>query len=164
MDDVLKHDPGSACVVSWAAAKSVEPCTVAQRRVHAYPVSSVPLLTVTAVRRPLMDSPVAAAGWAPANMAAAEGKALTGERVALVRLFRRRRRLVEPPGRPHGRCRHRSGQRGRGRAATLCAFVVGDGRDLVALLADYGNVAAVATYRQSGFDLKPLAAAHQVTR
>ncbi|MFJ5534711.1 hypothetical protein [Streptomyces sp. NPDC093261] len=28
-------------------------------------------------------------GWMPANMAAAEGKALTGERVALVCLFRR---------------------------------------------------------------------------
>jgi predicted GNAT family acetyltransferase len=60
----------------------------------------------------------------------------------------------------------RSDQRGRGRAATLCAFVTGEllaGRDRVALLADYWNVAAVATYRKLGFCLKPLAAAHQVT-
>lgn len=61
----------------------------------------------------------------------------------------------------------RADQRGRGRAATLCAFVTGEllnGRDRVALLADYANVAAVATYRKLGFALKPLAAAHQVTR
>ncbi|MCO8276612.1 GNAT family N-acetyltransferase [Actinoplanes sp. TRM 88003] len=60
----------------------------------------------------------------------------------------------------------RSDQRGRGRAATLCAFVTGElltGRDRVALFADYWNVAAVATYRKLGFALKPLAAAHQVT-
>nr|WP_308129191.1 GNAT family N-acetyltransferase [Actinoplanes polyasparticus] len=60
----------------------------------------------------------------------------------------------------------RSDQRGRGRAATLCAFVTGElltGRYRVALLADYWNVAAVATYRKLGFALKPLAAAHHVT-
>ncbi|MCY1142361.1 GNAT family N-acetyltransferase [Actinoplanes sp. Pm04-4] len=60
----------------------------------------------------------------------------------------------------------RADQRGRGRAATLCAFLVGElltGRERVALLADYWNAAAVATYRKLGFDLKPLAAAHQVT-
>jgi hypothetical protein len=33
---------------------------------------------------------VEAAGWTLANMAAAEGKALTGERIALICLFRRR--------------------------------------------------------------------------
>ncbi len=61
----------------------------------------------------------------------------------------------------------RSDQRGRGRAATLCAFVTSElliGRDRVALLADHWNVAAVATYRKLGFRSKPLAAAHQVTR
>ncbi|WP_250007769.1 GNAT family N-acetyltransferase [Actinoplanes sp. M2I2] len=61
----------------------------------------------------------------------------------------------------------RADQRGRGRAATLCAFVTGEllpGRDRVALLADHWNVAAVATYRKLGFGLRPLAAAHPVTR
>jgi predicted GNAT family acetyltransferase len=60
----------------------------------------------------------------------------------------------------------RSDQRGRGRAAKLCAFVTGEllaGRDRVALLADYWNVAAVATYRKLAFCLKPQAASHQVT-
>ncbi|GAB2615049.1 hypothetical protein Aab01nite_27260 [Paractinoplanes abujensis] len=60
----------------------------------------------------------------------------------------------------------RPGHRGRGRAATLCSFVVREllrGRERVALFADYDNVAAVATYRKLGFALGPLAAAHQVS-
>ncbi|MGK5677731.1 GNAT family N-acetyltransferase [Actinoplanes sp. URMC 104] len=60
----------------------------------------------------------------------------------------------------------RPDQRGRGRAATLCAFVTSEllaGRPRVALLVDYWNVAAVAVYRRLGFALRPVAAAHQVT-
>jgi len=56
--------------------------------------------------------------------------------------------------------------RGRGLATALCAFVTNEllaGRSRVALLADYGNVAAVTTYRKLGFDLRPLAAAHRQT-
>lgn len=61
----------------------------------------------------------------------------------------------------------RTDRRGRGLAATICAFVTSEllvGRDRVALLVDHWNVAAVSTYRKLGFDLTPLAAAHQVTR
>ncbi|MEU4558269.1 GNAT family N-acetyltransferase [Actinoplanes sp. NPDC023936] len=57
--------------------------------------------------------------------------------------------------------------RGRGLAAALCGFVAGDllaGRERVALLADYDNVAAVATYRKLGFLTRPVAAARQAAR
>jgi ribosomal protein S18 acetylase RimI-like enzyme len=52
--------------------------------------------------------------------------------------------------------------RGRGLAASVCSFVTNEllatgGR--VALLADYWNAAAVATYRRLGFALRPLGAA-----
>jgi ribosomal protein S18 acetylase RimI-like enzyme len=58
----------------------------------------------------------------------------------------------------------RRSARGRGLAARLCRFATNElltGRTRVALFADYWNVAAVATYRKLGFDLRPLAAAHQ---
>ncbi|MBB2943047.1 ribosomal protein S18 acetylase RimI-like enzyme [Actinoplanes lutulentus] len=54
--------------------------------------------------------------------------------------------------------------RGRGLAAALCAFAADEllaGRDRVALLADYDNTAAVATYRKLGFVTRPVAAARQ---
>ncbi|WP_230859992.1 GNAT family N-acetyltransferase [Actinoplanes aureus] len=54
--------------------------------------------------------------------------------------------------------------RGRGLAAELCGFVADDqlvGRERVALLADYWNTAAIATYRKLGFTLRPVAAARQ---
>ncbi|MFF0377922.1 GNAT family N-acetyltransferase [Actinoplanes missouriensis] len=57
--------------------------------------------------------------------------------------------------------------RGRGLAAALCGFVTDDlldGRERVALLADYDNVAAVATYRKLGFATLPVAAARQALR
>ncbi|GAA2874817.1 hypothetical protein Acy02nite_36740 [Actinoplanes cyaneus] len=57
--------------------------------------------------------------------------------------------------------------RGRGLAATLCTFAADEllaGRERVALLADYSNVAAVATYRKLGFDLRRVAAARQISR
>ncbi|MEU8242830.1 GNAT family N-acetyltransferase [Actinoplanes missouriensis] len=57
--------------------------------------------------------------------------------------------------------------RGRGLAAALCGFVTDDlldGRERVALLADYDNVAAVATYRKLGFLTRPVAAARQALR
>ncbi|WP_433826109.1 GNAT family N-acetyltransferase [Actinoplanes sp. CA-015351] len=55
--------------------------------------------------------------------------------------------------------------RGRGLGAELCAFAADEllaGRDRVALLADYDNTAAVATYRKLGFVTRPVAAARQV--
>ncbi|BCY13612.1 GNAT family N-acetyltransferase [Actinoplanes sp. L3-i22] len=54
--------------------------------------------------------------------------------------------------------------RGRGLAATLCAFAADEllaGRERVALLADYSNTAAVATYRKLGFAIRRVAAARQ---
>lgn len=54
--------------------------------------------------------------------------------------------------------------RGRGLAARLCAFVTDEqlvGRERVALLADYWNTAAIATYRRLGFTTRPVAAARQ---
>jgi len=54
--------------------------------------------------------------------------------------------------------------RGRGLAASVCAFVTNEllaGRERVALIADYSNTAAIATYRRLGFTLQPLGAAHQ---
>jgi GNAT superfamily N-acetyltransferase len=54
--------------------------------------------------------------------------------------------------------------RGRGLAASVCAFVTNEllaGRRRVALFADYWNTAAIATYRKLGFALRPLAVAHQ---
>ena len=52
---------------------------------------------------------------------------------------------------------------GGGRRRCALSGELPAGRDRVALLADYWNVAAVATYRKSGFCLQPLAAAHRVT-
>jgi GNAT superfamily N-acetyltransferase len=57
--------------------------------------------------------------------------------------------------------------RGRGLAASVCAFVTNDllaGRQRVALVADYWNSAALATYRRLGFTLRPLAAARRRRR
>jgi RimJ/RimL family protein N-acetyltransferase len=57
--------------------------------------------------------------------------------------------------------------RGRGLAASVCAFVTNElfaGRQRVALIADYWNSAAIATYRRLGFTLRPLGAAHQRRR
>lgn len=57
--------------------------------------------------------------------------------------------------------------RGRGLAASVCAFVTNEllaGRQRVALVADYWNSAAIATYRRLGFTLRPLGAAHQRRR
>jgi GNAT superfamily N-acetyltransferase len=54
--------------------------------------------------------------------------------------------------------------RGRGLAAWLCGFATDEqlaGRERVALLADYWNTAAIATYRRLGFTLRPVAAARQ---
>ncbi|BCJ41455.1 hypothetical protein GCM10010168_55460 [Actinoplanes ianthinogenes] len=54
--------------------------------------------------------------------------------------------------------------RGRGLAAALCRFAADEmliGRERVALLADYVNVAAVATYRKLGFEIRRVAAARQ---
>jgi ribosomal protein S18 acetylase RimI-like enzyme len=54
--------------------------------------------------------------------------------------------------------------RGRGLAATLCTFAADEllaGRERVALLADYSNTAAVATYRKLGFRIRRVAAARQ---
>jgi predicted GNAT family acetyltransferase len=54
--------------------------------------------------------------------------------------------------------------RGRGLAASVCAFVTNEllaGRQRVALVADYWNSAAIATYRRLGFTLRPLGAARQ---
>jgi ribosomal protein S18 acetylase RimI-like enzyme len=55
--------------------------------------------------------------------------------------------------------------RGRGLAADLCGFATDDllagGRERVALLADYVNVAAVATYRKLGFSTRRVAAARR---
>lgn len=54
--------------------------------------------------------------------------------------------------------------RGRGLAAALCGFATDEllvGRERVALLADYVNVAAIRTYRKLGFDLCRVAAARQ---
>lgn len=58
----------------------------------------------------------------------------------------------------------RSDARGRGLAARLCGFVADEqlaGRERVALLADYWNTAAIATYRKLGFTIRPVAAARQ---
>jgi predicted GNAT family acetyltransferase len=58
----------------------------------------------------------------------------------------------------------RAEARGRGVASSVCSFVTNEqlagsaGR--VALLADYWNEAAVATYRRLGFSVRPLGAAH----
>jgi ribosomal protein S18 acetylase RimI-like enzyme len=58
----------------------------------------------------------------------------------------------------------RAEARGRGLASSVCSFVTNEqlagsaGR--VALLADYWNEAAVATYRRLGFSVRPLGAAH----
>ncbi|MEU4240503.1 GNAT family N-acetyltransferase [Actinoplanes sp. NPDC026619] len=52
--------------------------------------------------------------------------------------------------------------RGRGVAQAICAYVTNElaaGRNRVALLADYDNVAAISAYRKLGFDLRPVAAA-----
>ena len=59
----------------------------------------------------------------------------------------------------------RADARGRGLAASVCSFITNEllatsGR--VALLADYWNEAAVATYRRLGFTSRPLGAAHWV--
>ncbi|GIE07419.1 hypothetical protein Adu01nite_87690 [Paractinoplanes durhamensis] len=56
--------------------------------------------------------------------------------------------------------------RGRGLAQAVCAYVTNElicGRTRVALLADYGNAAAVTAFRKLGFDLRPLAAARAVS-
>ncbi len=55
--------------------------------------------------------------------------------------------------------------RGRGLAAALCAWAADEllaGRERVALLADYANVAAVATYHKLGFETRRVAAAKQL--
>ncbi|WP_436527975.1 GNAT family N-acetyltransferase [Actinoplanes sp. HUAS TT8] len=55
--------------------------------------------------------------------------------------------------------------RGRGLAARLCAFAADDllaGRERVALIVDYANVAAVATYTKLGLELRRVAAARQI--
>jgi ribosomal protein S18 acetylase RimI-like enzyme len=55
--------------------------------------------------------------------------------------------------------------RGRGLAAALCGFATNDllgDRERVALLADYDNTAAVATYRKLGFHTRRVAAARAV--
>lgn len=55
--------------------------------------------------------------------------------------------------------------RGRGLAAALCAFAADEllaGRERVALVADYSNVAAVNTYTKLGFGLRRVAAARQI--
>ncbi|MEU4688654.1 GNAT family N-acetyltransferase [Actinoplanes sp. NPDC023714] len=55
--------------------------------------------------------------------------------------------------------------RGRGLAAALCGFMTNEllnGRERVALLADYDNVAAVATYAKLGFQTRRVAAARAV--
>ncbi|BBH63493.1 hypothetical protein ACTI_01780 [Actinoplanes sp. OR16] len=55
--------------------------------------------------------------------------------------------------------------RGRGLAAALCGFVANElliGRERVALLADYDNVAAIATYARLGFQTRRVAAARAV--
>lgn len=54
--------------------------------------------------------------------------------------------------------------RGRGLAAALCAFATDEqlrDRDRVALLVDYWNVAAMATYQRLGFRTRRVAAARQ---
>ncbi|MFC7531188.1 GNAT family N-acetyltransferase [Actinoplanes sp. GCM10030250] len=54
--------------------------------------------------------------------------------------------------------------RGRGVAAALCAFAADEqltGRERVALIVDYWNEAAIATYRKLGFTTRPVAAARQ---
>ncbi|MEV6301804.1 GNAT family N-acetyltransferase [Actinoplanes sp. NPDC051861] len=54
--------------------------------------------------------------------------------------------------------------RGRGLGAELCAFATDEllgSRERVALIVDYWNVAAVATYRKLGFSTRPVAAARQ---
>jgi GNAT superfamily N-acetyltransferase len=54
--------------------------------------------------------------------------------------------------------------RGRGLGATLCGFVADEllaGRERVALIVDYWNTAAIATYRRLGFTTRPVAAARQ---
>ncbi|WP_229072394.1 GNAT family N-acetyltransferase [Actinoplanes sp. DH11] len=54
--------------------------------------------------------------------------------------------------------------RGQGLAAALCGFVTDEllaERERVALLADYDNTAAVATYRRLGFTTRRVAAARQ---
>ena len=61
----------------------------------------------------------------------------------------------------------RADARGRGLAASVCAFLTNEllvGRQRVALFADYWNSAAIATYRRLGFTLRPLSAAHQRRR
>ncbi|MEU4427327.1 GNAT family N-acetyltransferase [Actinoplanes sp. NPDC024001] len=58
----------------------------------------------------------------------------------------------------------RADARGRGLAARLCAFAADEqlvGRERVALLADYWNTAAIATYRKLGFAIRPVAAARR---
>ncbi|MFI1992681.1 GNAT family N-acetyltransferase [Actinoplanes sp. NPDC020271] len=55
--------------------------------------------------------------------------------------------------------------RGRGLAAGLCAWAADEllaGRERVALLADYDNVVAVATYHKLGFATRRVAAAKQL--
>ena len=54
--------------------------------------------------------------------------------------------------------------RGRGLGTTLCAFVADEllaGRERVALLVDYWNTAAMATYQRLGFTMRRVAAARQ---
>ncbi|GAA4589401.1 ribosomal protein S18 acetylase RimI-like enzyme [Actinoplanes octamycinicus] len=54
--------------------------------------------------------------------------------------------------------------RGRGLAADLCRFAADEllvGRERVALLADYSNVAALRTYQKLGFGMRRVAAARQ---
>ncbi|MEU4625551.1 GNAT family N-acetyltransferase [Actinoplanes sp. NPDC023801] len=58
----------------------------------------------------------------------------------------------------------RPSARGRGLGAAICAFVADDlltGRERVALLVDYWNTAALATYTRLGFGLRRVAAARR---
>ncbi|SDT79770.1 GNAT family N-acetyltransferase [Actinoplanes derwentensis] len=58
----------------------------------------------------------------------------------------------------------RPSARGRGLGAAICAFTANellDGRERVALLVDYGNTAAVATYTRLGFTMRRVAAARR---
>jgi ribosomal protein S18 acetylase RimI-like enzyme len=58
----------------------------------------------------------------------------------------------------------RPSARGRGLGAAICAFVADDllaGRERVALLVDYWNTAALATYSRLGFGIRRVAAARR---